>query len=145
MDASRAGSGPAASKLLVIAGALYIVNVFAPWQRLCLADVGCASQSGLSGFGALNLILAIGLVAWEGLGLAGIEIEGPRPLVSAALAGALLVFTILKVLADLDHIFVFAGVGLVLALVIGYGGWQRWREYAAGRAGAAPPEGGGSI
>ena len=47
------------------------------------------------------------------------------------LAGALLVFTVLKVLADLDHIFVFAGVGLVLALVIGYGGWQRWQEYAA--------------
>lgn len=136
MSASPTASVSAASKLLIVAGALYIVDVFAPWQRLCIGDVGCATSSGLSGFGFLNLLLAMGLVAWEALALAGVEIAGPRSLVSAVLAGCVLLFTVLKVLIDSDHLYIFGWVGLALALVIGYGGWLRWQEYRAGEAGA---------
>ena len=135
MSASRAGSVSAASKLLIVAGAVYIVNVFAPWQRVCFPDVGCATSSGLSGFGFLNLLLAMGLVAWEALALAGVEIAGPRALVSAVLAGCILLFTVLKILMDSDHLYLFGWLGLVLALVIGYGGWLSWQEYRAGEAG----------
>ena len=135
MSASRAASVSAASKLLIVAGALYIVDVFAPWQRLCIQDVGCATSSGVSGFGLLNLLLAMGLVAWEALALAGVEIGGPRSLVSAVLAGCVLLFTVLKILIDSDHLYIFGWVGLALALVIGYGGWRNWQEYRAGEAG----------
>ena len=136
MGATPTASVSAASKLLIIAGGLYIVNVFAPWQRLCFEDVGCATSSGLSGFGLLNLLLAMGLVAWEALAFAGVEIAGPRSVVSAVLAGCLLVFTVLKILIDSDHLYIFGWVGLALALVIGYAGWLRWQEYRAGEAAA---------
>ena len=134
MNTPRAGSGSAsaASKLLIVVGLLYIVNVFAPWQRVCLGDVACATSSGPSGFGVLNLLLAMGLVAWEALPFAGVEFAGPRSLVSAALAGSVLVFTVLKILLNSDHLYIFGWVGLALALVTGYGGWMRRQEYRTG-------------
>jgi hypothetical protein len=63
--------------------------------------------------------------------------------VSAGLAGGILVFTILKVITDSEFIAIFAWIGLVLALAIGYGGWMRWQEHQAGMGtgggGAMPP------
>lgn len=144
MSASRAASVPAASKLLIVAGALYIVNVFTPWQRICFPDVGCATSSGVSGIGFLNLLLAMGLMAWELLPLVGVEVGGQRALVSAALAGSVLLFTLLKILVDSDHLYLFGWVGLALALVIGYGGWLRWQEYRTGDVGPGGPGSDGS-
>jgi hypothetical protein len=47
----------------------------------------------------------------------------------------------LKILVDNDFITIFAWIGLVLALVIAYGGYLRWQEHQAGAAagGAVPP------
>ena len=94
-----------AHKILLGAGILYIIDVFLPWQRACFdlgvpGASGCASSSGASGIGVLNLLLAIALVAWEGMTLANVEINAPRALVSAGLAGAIVLFTILKILVD---------------------------------------------
>ena len=138
-----------ASKILLIAGVLYIVDLFLPWQRVCV-DLGldlpgtCASASGASGIGVLNLLLAIALVAWEGMAVGGVEINAPKALISAALAGAIVVFTILKIIVDSDALYLFAWVGIILALVIGYGGWMRWQEHQAAGGGGfgggtAPP------
>lgn len=58
----------------------------------------------MSGFGFLNLLLAMGLVAWEVLPLVGVEVGGTRALVSSVLAGSVLLFTVLKILTDSDHL-----------------------------------------
>src|SRR4029453_19287243 len=114
-----------ADKILLGAGILYIIDVFLPWQRAFLSSaIGdfCGSLSGARGIGVLNLLLAIGLVAWEGMSLANVDINAPPALVSAGLAAALVLFTILKILVDNESIYLFAWIGLILALVIGYGG-----------------------
>jgi len=123
-----------ASKILLGAGILYLIDLFLAWQRACVevAGVGgCASQSGASGIGVLNLLLVIALLAWEGMAVAGVNINAPRALVSAGLAAGIVLFTILKIVADNDFIYLFAWIGLILALVIGYGGWMRWQEHQA--------------
>ncbi|MGZ8566374.1 MAG: hypothetical protein ACXWXS_04915 [Actinomycetota bacterium] len=141
-----------AHKILLGAGVLYIIDVFLPWQRVCIdleidlsGASGCASASGASGIGVLNLLLAIALVVWEGMDLANVDIKAPRALISAGLAGAIVLFTILKILVDFDEIYIFAWIGLILALVIGYGGWMRWQEYQASVGGMGGSSTGGTA
>jgi hypothetical protein len=138
-----------AGRILLIAGVLYLIDLFLPWQRVCIdlgVDLpgGCVSASGASGIGVINLLLVIALLVWEGLALSNMEINAPRALVSAGLGAAIVLFTILKVLVDNQQIYLWAWVGLILALVIGYGGWMRWQEHQAGggttsMGGTAPP------
>ena len=138
-----------AGRILLIAGVLYLIDLFLPWQRVCIdlgIDLpgGCASASGASGIGVLNLLLVLGLLVWEGLALSTVEINAPKALVSAGLAAAIVVFTILKILIDNESIYLWAWIGLILALVIGYGGWMRWQEHQAtggtsSMGGTAPP------
>jgi hypothetical protein len=138
-----------AGRILLIAGVLYLIDLFLPWQRVCIdlgVDLpgGCASASGASGIGVLNLLLVLALLVWEGLALSTVEINAPKALVSAGLAAAIVVFTILKILVDSESIYLWAWIGLILALVIGYGGWMRWQEHQAtggttSMGGTAPP------
>ena len=141
-----------AHRILLGAGVLYIIDVFLPWQRVCIdlgidlpGASGCASASGASGIGVLNLLLAIALVVWEGMDLANVDIKAPRALISAGLAGAIVLFTILKILVDFDEIYIFAWIGLILALVIGYGGWMRWQEHQASGGGMGGSTTGGTA
>jgi hypothetical protein len=131
-----------ASKILLGAGILYVIDLFLNWNEVCAVGF-CAGVNGIHGIGVLNLLLVLGLIAWEGMGIAGVDIKAPRALVSAGLAGGLVVFTILKILIDMEFITVFAWIGLILALAIGYGGWMRWQEHQAGASagggGAMPP------
>jgi hypothetical protein len=134
-----------ASKILLGAGILYLINLFLNWNQVCLANF-CVGASGLHGIGILNLLLVIALLAWEGMAIANVKVNAPRELISAALAGALIVFTILKILVDMEAIAIFAWIGLVLAAVIGYGGWMRWQEHQAGAgAGSGGMGGGGDV
>ena len=141
-----------ASRILIIAGVIYIIDLFLPWQSADLGPIGTFTVNGVHGIGVLNLLLAIALVAWEVMAVAGVEITAPKSLISAALAGGIVLFTILKIIVDSESIAIFAWIGLVLALVIGYGGWMRWQEHQAGGGGmgssstggtAAPPMPGG--
>lgn len=142
-----------ASKILLGAGILYLIDLFLNWNQVCISGF-CAGVNGLHGLGILNLLLVLGVLAWEGMAIAGVDIKAPRALVSAGLAGGLLVFTILKILVDLEFIAIFAWIGVILAVAIGYGGWMRWQEHQAGAgstggsAGGAvppPPAGGGGF
>jgi len=121
-----------ASKILLGGGILYLIDLFLPWQRVDLGPIGSASQSGASGIGVLNLLLVIALIVWEGMAIAGMEVKAPKALVSAALAGGIVVFTILKIIVDSEFLFLFAWIGILLAIAIGYGGWMRWQEHQAG-------------
>lgn len=120
-----------ASKILLGGGILFFIDTLLPWQRVCFLDV-CGSSSGASGIGILSLLLVLALIIWEGLWAFGnVQVNAPRALISAALAGGILLFTILKVIIDNEAIFLFAWIGLILAIVIAYGGWMRWQEHQA--------------
>lgn len=141
-DMSKMDTG---HKILLGAGIAYLIVLFLPWQRVCIdfgLDIpgasGCASASGASGIGVINLLLVIALIAWEGMGLAGVDINAPKQLISAALAGAILVFTILKIIVDSESLYFFAWIGIVLAVVIAYGGWLRWQAHQAGGGSGGP-------
>ena len=138
-----------ASKILLAGGVLYLINLFLPWRRACFGVVGvanvCGSQNGLSqGFGIINLLLVLAIIVMEVLVLANVQVNMGTPQmrlqIEAGLAGALLLFTILKVLVGLSHIFIFSFVGLILAVVVAYGGWMRWQESQVA-TGTLPPPG----
>lgn len=133
-----------ASRILIFAGALYIIDLFLPWQSV---DNGLRSvtANGVQGIGVLNLLLAIALVAWEVMAVAGVEINAPKSLISAALAGGIVLFTILKIIVDSEAMAIFAWIGLILALVIGYGGWMRWQEHQASGGGMGGSSTGGTA
>ena len=120
-----------ASKILLGAGALYLIDLLLPWQRACLFGE-CLTAPGIDGIGVLNLLLVIVLLVWEGLAVANVRIDAPQALLSAGIAGMIVLFTILKIIVDNDSLYIFAWIGLLLALAIGYGGWMRWQEHQAG-------------
>jgi hypothetical protein len=132
-----------ASKILLGAGILYLIVLFLPWQSVDLGlGLGSVSASGMEGIGIINLLLAIALIAWEGMAIAGVDIKAPRALVSAGLAGGIVLFTLLKIIVDSEFIAIFAWIGAVLAAAIGYGGWMRWQEHQAGGGGMGMGGGG---
>jgi hypothetical protein len=118
-----------ASRLLLVAGTLS--SSMSSSRGGSAVSLENASPSRDGGIRVLNLLLAITLVVWEALWLAGAEINAPRALVSAGLAAAIVLFTILKIVVDWNGVYLIAWIGLLLALVIGYGGWMRWQEHQA--------------
>ena len=61
-----------------------------------------------------------------------------RNQVEAGLAGGVLLFTIIKVLVNHQSIYIWSWIGIVLALIIAYGGYMRWQEGTV-TASAPPP------
>jgi hypothetical protein len=129
-----------ASKILLGAGILYLIDLFLPWQKVDVLP-GCCSLSGTHGVGILNLLLVIALIAWEVMAIMGVNVSAPKALISAGLAAAILLFTIIKIAVDSEALYLFAWIGLLLALAIGYGGWMRWQEHQAGAGMTSPPPG----
>src|SRR5205823_4855667 len=125
-----------ATKILLGAGLLYFIDLFLPWQHQCvsLGVLGkvCGSASGWHGIGVLNGIIAIAILVMEVLVVANVRVDVGTPQmrnqVEAALAGGLLVFTIIKVIVDHSHLYIWAFIGLALALIVAYGGYMRWQE-----------------
>jgi hypothetical protein len=79
------------------------------------------------------------------MSVANVDIKAPRALISAGLAALIVLFTILKILVDNESIYLFAWIGLILALVIGYGGWMRWQEHQASGGGMGGSSTGGTA
>src|SRR5688500_18224476 len=130
-----------ASKILLGAGVLYLIDLCLPWNRACvdagpLGDI-CGSAGGMAGIGILNLLLVLALIVWVGMALANVSSTAPRALSSAALAEAILRRTILNIMVDVEAIYLSASVVRLLVLAVGYGGWMRWQElHASGGPGA---------
>ena len=137
MDLARLST---ASKLLLGAGLLLFIDLFLSWQKVCVsfANVSsCGSRSGWHGWGTLVGILLILLLAWELIRVMEVAIPNvnlPAALVSAALAAGVLIFTIIKFLADNTARHWPAWLGLLLALIVGAGGFLRWQEGDTGVA-----------
>ena len=141
-DVNRVSTG---SKILLVAGLLLLIDLFLPWQGFDFGsvfgqDVGGVSINGFSGLGILVGILVIALLVWEGLLVAGVNINmgtmSPA-LISAILGGATALFTLIKFLTSLDAIKFGAFIGLILALALAYGAFVRFNESKVG--GTTPP------
>lgn len=130
-----------ADKILAVAGLLFFIDSFLPWQRECAGVAGfsfCGSASGWGGSGSWAGVLA-GLCAIVLIAAVAIQIfevnlgpSVPLPTIGAGAAAGVVLFTLLKFLLIVGHsIYVFGIIGLILALAIGYGGYLKWRERQA--------------
>jgi hypothetical protein len=132
-DMTRVTAG---QKILFVAGLLLFIDLFLPWQGVDFGeflgqDLGSANVSGFDGMGILVAILVIAMLVWEGLLVGGVVINmgtTSPALIGAILAGATAAFTIISFLTKLSAIKFGAFIGLILALVIGYGAYVRYQE-----------------
>ncbi len=119
------------SQLLLGAGLLLFIFLFFDWQQVCVSGGGfsaCGSRSGWHGWGVAVGLFTIALIAWEVLQILAVKIELPikAVLLSTGLAAAVLLFTVIKFLVDNEARHWPAWIGLILAIVIGVGGFLRW-------------------
>ena len=131
------------SQLLLGAGLLLFIFLFFDWQQVCAGGI-CGGRSGWHGWGVLVGILVIALVLWEAAQVFGQKVELPvKPaLLSAGLAAAVLLFTVIKFLVDNEVRHWPAWIGLILAIIIGVGGFFRWQGDAVKaweRPASSPP------
>ena len=128
---AKLGQLSTATKLLAGGGLLLFIDLFLDWQQACIGVGGgnqiCGGSNGWSGIGVLLGLLVVGLLVWEAAQLAGKteSLNVPSTLVTSGLAGAILLFTIIKFFVDGDARHWPAYVGLILAAAIAAGGWQR--------------------
>jgi hypothetical protein len=128
-------------QILIGASLLLFIDLFLPWNKFC-ADLGatdfCVSANGWHRFGLLAGVIAIAIVALEGLAAMGNDVlkGSNKGTILLSMAGVVLVSTILRVLMDSDGLAWGAWVGIVLSLAVAYGGWLRYQE--APSAGAGP-------
>jgi hypothetical protein len=135
-----------ASKILLGGSILYFIDMILQWNKACFGPI-CAGVSGWHGIGFFSGLIVMVIIAMEVITLAGVKVEMGTPqmrsTVESGLAGALLVFTLLKVLVDNEFLAWPGWLGVVLAIVIAYGGWMRWQEskVAGGMSGGATGDG----
>jgi hypothetical protein len=135
-DMARMSTG---SKIVLVVAILLFIDLFFPWQGVDFgdflgADLGSANVSGFNGLGVLVAILCLGVIVWEGLLAAGVNVNmgtTSPALVGAILAGATALFTIIAFLTKLTAIKWGAFIGLILALAMAYGAYMRFQESKA--------------
>jgi hypothetical protein len=121
MDLSRLTLG---SKVVIGLGVLMLIDSFLHWQEVSLGPIS-AGVSMWHGLGVLVGLLLLAILVWEAAQLAGIKIAlGPlsSSMVTIALSALLVLFTLIKVLAN-DFVAVWAWIGLVLAAGMAVGAW----------------------
>lgn len=135
-----------ATKIMLGGGILLLIDSFLSWQKVCIpiADI-CGTASMWSGngafFGVIAGLLTIVVIVWEILALAGtnLNVGMPASKLGAYLGFGVVGFTVLKFIFALTESPSFgAYVGLILALVVGYGAWMRFQEPSGGTSAASP-------
>ena len=123
-------------RILLGCGAALLIVMFFTWQGVSILG-STIGVSGWHGFNGVILgLLTAALVAWEILLLLGEQtaqlrkrvVVLPEKLVSAALAGGVLLFGVLKFLTASQLRRWPEWLGLLLALAIGYGSWLAYSE-----------------
>lgn len=125
------------AKVVLGAAIAFLVVSFFNWFELegdlgdaVEAFAGDAGVSMWSGVGWIAGLLAIGLIAWQVVRLANINVEiGLTPaMITAALAVLILVFTVIRFIdkpgGDLVGRTIWAWLGLALAIVVCVGAWM---------------------
>lgn len=134
-----------ADKILLGGSLLMFIDTFLPWQRVCIGILGiCPSANAWGGNGSFAGVLlglfTIALLIGEILLVAGVAMPPNIP-TSTVLAGLTLgtvLFAVIKFLIVIGKSGSYgAWIGLVLAIVIAYGGYMKMQET---RATSAPGE-----
>jgi hypothetical protein len=127
-----------ADKILGVAGLLFFIDTFLPWQHAC-ASFGsfkvCASASAWGGdgsaLGVLAGIFSILLVLWVAATVAGmnVQIGVPASTISAVLVAGTVLFGVIKFLiAVFNHPGFGSWIGIILLAAIAYGGYLKMQE-----------------
>jgi hypothetical protein len=119
---------PLGAKLILILNAAFLVEMFAPWQRICAVTSGdepriCGWKTGYQGtnFGLYAGILAAAILVWELLPvfIPRLSMRGwTTAVVTAILAVALVLSTLVKLIKDNEFQTTWAWIGLAIALAI---------------------------
>lgn len=148
-DMSKMSMG---TKGALATGILLFIALFFPWFKAdvpggALFGVDIPGVSGWSGIGVVAGIAAVALIVWEGLSLAGVNVNAPKKLITAILAGTAAAFTLLRFLIKPSGGFGVgikysfgAWLGLILALAMLYAAWINFQE---SKTAAPPPAAGG--
>ncbi len=140
---------PLGSKLILLLTLAFLVETLAPWQRVCAVtseagDRVCGWRTAYEGteFGTYAAILAVAILVWELLPVIAprLSMRGwPAAIVTAILAVALALVTLVKVIRDNEFQTGWAWVGLALALAVMFVALIRVR-YRWGQRGRDRPE-----
>ena len=148
------GAMSLADKLLLVGGVLLLIDIFLPWQGICIGSFGCINikaTSGSGGFaGILMLLGVLALIGWQVMRAMGqsMDIGGMPPAkVSGFLGLGVAALGILKFLLSAFTAGQWgAWLGLILILVIAYGAFLKLKESGVmPMAPPAPPMGGGDT
>lgn len=119
---------PLGSKLIVVLTAAFLLEMFAPWQRICTvtADPGariCGWRTAYEGsdFALFAAIFALAILIWELLPVfvPRLSMRGwSTATITAILGVALALTTLVKVIQDNEFQTTWAWIGLALALAV---------------------------
>jgi hypothetical protein len=128
---------PLGSKVILLLSAALLVEMAAPWQRICAVTSGdepriCGWRTGYEGsnFGAYAAILAGVILVWELLPVVfpRLSMRGwPAAIVTAGLSTALAVFVLLKLIKDNEFQTIWAWIGLIISIALMVTAWIRVR------------------
>ncbi len=137
------------SKGALVAGGLLLIDLFLPWNRICVGGEAfgpgfpeqCLSASGWAEIGVVAGLFVLALLVWEGLYAAGAlaNVVAPNKLITAVLAAGAALFALLRWLLNTDAAAFGAYIGIVLALALLYVAWINWQEHNTMPGGAMPP------
>jgi hypothetical protein len=119
---------PLGRQLILGAGVLLLIDTFLPWQKVSFSAFGVSashSWTAWHGFwGVLMSLMVIVLVAWVAARAFGVELPAniPDGLTTLALAALILLFAVIKNLAD-DYSAWGSYLGIVLAAAVAVGAW----------------------
>ncbi|MBA2294339.1 MAG: hypothetical protein H0W16_04325 [Actinobacteria bacterium] len=119
---------PLGAKLILLLTLAFLAETLAPWQRVCAVtseagDRVCGWRTAYEGsqFGVYMAILAVAILIWESLPVLAprLSMRGwPTAIVTAILAVALALATLVKLIQDNEFQTIWAWIGLALALAI---------------------------
>ena len=119
---------PRGMQLMLVGGVLLLIDTFLHWQSVSASAGGfsvSASRNAWHGWGVLVGLLTILLLVWLVARLAAADIKLPisDTMAGAALGSLIVLFTLLKVLADNEFRTAWAWIGLLLAAAVAVGAW----------------------
>jgi hypothetical protein len=120
---------PLGSKLILLLSIALLIEMLAPWQRVCAVTSGggdarvCGWRTAYEGsnWGAYAAILAVAVIVWEVLPILfpRLSMRGwPAAVITAILSVALAVCVLVKLIVDNEFQQIWAWIGLAISLAI---------------------------
>lgn len=131
-------------KLCIGAALVLLISLFLSWQKACASFGGasvCGTRSGWHGIGILVGLLALAVLVFEAILIFGSmpALPAPESLIAAVLAILAAIFAVLEFLTHNEARAWPAWLGLICALVLGYGAWLRFSDGPATATRMRPP------